>query len=71
MASPSSQYIAADITVDLNNPTVPVSPHVNVPTVANVEYRVAPPPLPPRRKDRTESCADLAQKRQAPDAPMV
>ncbi|XP_037957376.1 protein son of sevenless [Teleopsis dalmanni] len=57
--------------VDFNNPTVPVSPHVNVPTASNVEYRTAPPPLPPRRKERTESCADLAQKRQAPDAPTL
>ena len=67
----SPQFSATDATADANNPIVPVSPHVNVPTAANVEYRAAPPPLPPRRKERTESCADLAQKRQAPDAPMV
>jgi len=50
---------------------VPISPHVNVPTASNLEYRAVPPPLPPRRKERTESCADMAQKRQAPDAPTV
>ncbi|XP_037811466.1 protein son of sevenless [Lucilia sericata] len=71
IASSSPQFSATDVTVDFSNPTVPVSPHVNVPTAANVEYRAAPPPLPPRRKERTESCADLAQKRQAPDAPML
>lgn len=54
-----------------NVTAVPVSPHVNVPTAMNVQYRAAPPPLPPRRKERTESFADYAQKRQAPDAPMV
>ncbi|KAH8410197.1 hypothetical protein KR009_008114 [Drosophila setifemur] len=50
---------------------VPISPHVNVPTASNLEYRAVPPPLPPRRKERTESCADMAQKRQAPDAPTL
>ncbi|XP_017047904.1 LOW QUALITY PROTEIN: protein son of sevenless [Drosophila ficusphila] len=50
---------------------VPISPHVNVPTPSNLEYRGVPPPLPPRRKERTESCADMAQKRQAPDAPTL
>ncbi|KAH8400546.1 hypothetical protein KR222_006184 [Zaprionus bogoriensis] len=50
---------------------VPISPHVNVPTAATLEYRAVPPPLPPRRKERTESCADMAQKSQAPDAPTV
>lgn len=50
---------------------VPISPHVNVPTVTTMEYRAVPPPLPPRRKERTESCADMAQKSQAPDAPTV
>ncbi|KAH8273837.1 hypothetical protein KR044_001915 [Drosophila immigrans] len=49
---------------------VPISPHVNVPT-ATQEYRAVPPPLPPRRKERTESCADMAQKQQAPDAPTL
>ncbi|XP_062140186.1 protein son of sevenless [Drosophila sulfurigaster albostrigata] len=49
---------------------VPISPHVNVPT-ATLEYRAVPPPLPPRRKERTESCADMAQKQQAPDAPTL
>ncbi|KAM7352681.1 son of sevenless guanine nucleotide exchange factor isoform 2-T3 [Cochliomyia hominivorax] len=69
--SSSPQFATTDVTADFNIPTVPVSPHVNVPTAANVEYRAAPPPLPPRRKERTESCADLAQKRQAPDAPIL
>ncbi|ALC39547.1 Sos [Drosophila busckii] len=50
---------------------VPISPHVNVPTASHLEYRAVPPPLPPRRKERTESCADMAQKRQAPDAPTL
>lgn len=50
---------------------VPISPHVNVPTASTIEYRAVPPPLPPRRKERTESCADMAQKSQAPDAPTV
>lgn len=50
---------------------VPISPHVNVPSANSIEYRAVPPPLPPRRKERTESCADMAQKRQAPDAPTV
>ncbi|EDW57538.1 protein son of sevenless [Drosophila virilis] len=50
---------------------VPISPHVNVPTATTLEYRAVPPPLPPRRKERTESCADMAQKRQAPDAPTL
>ncbi|EDW77739.1 uncharacterized protein Dwil_GK24390 [Drosophila willistoni] len=50
---------------------VPISPHVNVPSVSNIEYRAVPPPLPPRRKERTDSCADMAQKRQAPDAPTL
>ncbi|KAH8283555.1 hypothetical protein KR018_005580 [Drosophila ironensis] len=50
---------------------VPISPHVNVPTASNLEYRAVPPPLPPRRKERTDSCADMAQKRQAPDAPTL
>lgn len=50
---------------------VPISPHVNVPTATTMEYRAVPPPLPPRRKERTESCADMAQKSQAPDAPTV
>lgn len=50
---------------------VPISPHVNVPAASNLEYRAVPPPLPPRRKERTDSCADMAQKRQAPDAPTV
>ncbi|EDV58635.1 protein son of sevenless [Drosophila erecta] len=50
---------------------VPISPHVNVPMATNMEYRAVPPPLPPRRKERTESCADMAQKRQAPDAPTL
>uniref|UniRef100_A0A1I8PMT3 Protein son of sevenless n=1 Tax=Stomoxys calcitrans TaxID=35570 RepID=A0A1I8PMT3_STOCA len=66
-ASPKSQSSE----LDFCSASVPVSPHVNVPTSANVRYRTAPPPLPPRRKDRTESCADIAQKRQAPDAPML
>ncbi|EDW27330.1 GL21232 [Drosophila persimilis] len=50
---------------------VPISPHVNVPTASILDYRAVPPPLPPRRKERTESCADMAQKRQAPDAPTL
>ncbi|XP_017859715.1 PREDICTED: protein son of sevenless [Drosophila arizonae] len=50
---------------------VPISPHVNVPAANSMEYRAVPPPLPPRRKERTESCADMAQKRQAPDAPIL
>lgn len=54
-----------------NNSTVPVSPHVNVPVTASVELRTIPPPLPPRKKERNENCADVAQKRQAPDAPTV
>ena len=57
--------------VDSGNSPLPVSPHVNVPSPLTTEYRSVPPPLPPRRKARTESCADLAQKRQAPDAPTV
>ncbi|XP_017108861.2 protein son of sevenless isoform X1 [Drosophila bipectinata] len=50
---------------------VPISPHVNVPAASTLEYRAVPPPLPPRRKERTDSCADMAQKRQAPDAPTL
>lgn len=57
--------------LDTGNSPLPVSPHVNVPPPLTNEYRSVPPPLPPRRKERTESCADLAQKRQAPDAPTV
>ncbi|XP_067620371.1 protein son of sevenless [Eurosta solidaginis] len=53
------------------NSPLPVSPHVNVPSPLSTEYRSVPPPLPPRRKERSESCADLAQKRQAPDAPTL
>ncbi|XP_004533947.1 protein son of sevenless isoform X2 [Ceratitis capitata] len=57
--------------LDTGNSPLPVSPHVNVPPPLTNEYRSVPPPLPPRRKERTESCADLAQKRQAPDAPTL
>uniref|UniRef100_A0A1A9WXD4 Protein son of sevenless n=1 Tax=Glossina brevipalpis TaxID=37001 RepID=A0A1A9WXD4_9MUSC len=57
--------------VHFNNSTVPVSPHVNVPITASVELRTIPPPLPPRKKERNENCADVAQKRQAPDAPTL
>ncbi|XP_036321154.1 protein son of sevenless [Rhagoletis pomonella] len=57
--------------IESGNSPLPVSPHVNVPSPLSTEYRSVPPPLPPRRKERTESCADLAQKRQAPDAPTL
>ncbi|XP_039950100.1 protein son of sevenless [Bactrocera neohumeralis] len=57
--------------IESGNSPLPVSPHVNVPSPLTTEYRSVPPPLPPRRKERTESCADLAQKRQAPDAPTL
>uniref|UniRef100_A0A1A9Z448 Protein son of sevenless n=1 Tax=Glossina pallidipes TaxID=7398 RepID=A0A1A9Z448_GLOPL len=59
------------VEVHFNNSTVPVSPHVNVPVTASVELRTIPPPLPPRKKERNENCADVAQKRQAPDAPTL
>ncbi|XP_058984309.1 protein son of sevenless isoform X2 [Musca domestica] len=69
ISTPNSTIYNSEM--DFYNTIVPVSPHVNVPTSASIQYRTAPPPLPPRRKERTESCADMAQKRQAPDAPML
>ncbi|XP_055857401.1 protein son of sevenless isoform X2 [Episyrphus balteatus] len=51
--------------------SIPISPHVNVPTTHLGFESAAPPPLPPRRRDRVESFNEMAQKQQAPDAPTL
>lgn len=51
--------------------SIPISPHVNVPTTHLGFESSAPPPLPPRRRDRVESYNEMAQKQQAPDAPTL
>lgn len=54
---------------DFNSFCIPISPHENVPASANIStYRVDPPPLPPRRKNRSDGSA---QKVQAQNAPLV
>lgn len=50
---------------------IAISPHVNVPHASTFNH-VAPPPLPPRRREKKEfDTVFMAQIRQAPDAPQV
>ncbi|KAG4066062.1 hypothetical protein HA402_001309 [Bradysia odoriphaga] len=75
--SPSNQSKSNDICGNnssdayLSGP--PISPHVNVPNIQMLNHmHVAPPPLPPRRKERREfEALFIAQSRQPPDAPKL
>lgn len=64
---PSSPRCVADMH-NTNGQSLPISPHVNVPSSAQ-SFNHKAPPLPPREKKHIE--ISLSQKRQAKDAPLL